>query len=84
MRFWKRTIDNYIAAVGIGNLGEEITESEYNDILAVIHSNPIAADGFGYRLKEDLTWELYELSLVEAEEEITDAEALEILLGGAV
>jgi hypothetical protein len=84
MRFWKRTIDNYIAAVGIGNLGEEVTESEYNDILAAIYSEPIAADGFGYRLRKDYTWEAYELPEAEETEEISDTEALEILLGGAV
>ncbi|MEI3161699.1 MAG: hypothetical protein V8S57_08125 [Oscillospiraceae bacterium] len=36
--------------------GQKITEAEYNAILAVIRNRP-AAEGKGYRLKTDLTWE---------------------------
>lgn len=53
--------------VGIGN----ITETEYNDILSVIRNRHTAPDGYGYRLREDLTWELYELPIVEEAETIT-------------
>lgn len=49
----------------------EITETEYNAILSVIRNMPTAPDGYGYRLREDLTWELYELPIVEEAETIT-------------
>lgn len=64
--------------------GNEITEDEYNRIKAIIDARPEAPAGFAYRLTEKLEWELYELPVVEEEEELTEKEALEILLGGAV
>ena len=81
MRYYKVISDGYILAIGTGNGGEEITETEYSEILSIIQSRP--NDGFGYRLKTDLTWERYELPAVE-DEELTGEEAFEILLGGAV
>lgn len=82
MRFWKIASDSYIVAVGIGNLGEEVTESEYNKLQAVISSAPTAPDGYGYHLREDMTWELYELPTEETDPELTEAEVLDIILGG--
>lgn len=64
--------------------GEEITEAKYNEILLMLHNKPIAEEGFSYRLTADLQWELYEVPIAEESDEITDEEALEILLGGAV
>ena len=61
--------------------GEEITEAKYNEILSMLRNRPEAPAGFGYRLKPDLTWEQYELPVVE-EEELSDGEALSIILGG--
>ena len=84
MRFYKQASNNYIIAVGTGAGGTEITESEYNDIMAIIQSCP-AAEGKGYRLKTDLTWEAYDLPPKPEpsdEDELSDAEALNILLGG--
>ena len=81
MRYYKVISNGYILAVGIGNGGEEIAETEYSEILSIIQSRP--NDGFGYRLKADLMWERYELPAVE-DEELTGEEAFEILLGGAV
>ena len=49
--------------------GEEITETKYNEILSVFHDKPTAPDGFAYRLTKALEWELYELTVVEADEE---------------
>ena len=56
MRYYKKVENDYIPLVGTGHGGEEIAESEYNEILSVIHSAPIK-DGYGHRLKMDLTWE---------------------------
>lgn len=80
-----KTVENgYILGIATNAVGTEITEAEYNEILSVIRSVPTALEGYGYRLKEDLTWEEYKLPEAEETEEITDAEALGILLGGAV
>lgn len=65
--------------------GTEITEAEYNKILSIIRNKPTATDGYDYRLTDALEWELYEAPATEEEdEELTDEQALEILLGGAV
>lgn len=55
--------DGYICGVvaGVGAEISNITEAEYREIKAVLESAPTAPDGFCYRLKEDLEWELYEL-----------------------
>ena len=86
MRYYKIVNVDYLLAVGTGNAGDEITEAEYNNIMDVIRSSPTAPEGYGYRLKFDLTWELYELPVTaeEADPELTAEEALaavKILLG---
>lgn len=60
MRHYKQLSDNYITAIGTGYGGEEITEAEYNAIMAIIRNRP-QAEGKGYRLRADLTWEEYDL-----------------------
>lgn len=83
--FCKLVSNNYIEAIGRGGFGIEITEAEYNNLIEIIHNKPIAESGYDYRLREDLTWELYELPIIPPEdEEISDTEALEIIRGGAV
>ena len=64
--------------------GEEITETEYNEILSMLRSRPEAPEGYAYRLTKDLVWEQYELPPEENDPELSEAEMLEILLGGAV
>ena len=83
MRYYKKSSDGYIQAIGTVYGGEEITKEEYDSIMSVVKTVEHSHDK-GYRLKEDLTWEEYELPKVEEIEEISDTEALEILLGGAV
>lgn len=86
MRYYKLTGSDYLMAIGTGLGGTEITESEYNNILSIIRSRPTPPAGYAYRLKADLTWEQYELP-PEPEpsdtDEITDDEAMAIILGGA-
>lgn len=61
-KYYKFVQDGYILGIMAGDCDKtEITESEYNEILAIIHTVPTAPAGYGYRLKTDLTWELYEL-----------------------
>ena len=85
MRYNKQTSNNYILAIGTGYGGTEITEAEYNEIMAIIQNCP-TAEGKGYRLKTDLTWEEYDLPPVPEpsdDDEISNDEAINILLGGA-
>lgn len=60
--YYKVVENGYI--VGIGTNGNdtvtEITEAEYNEILSVIHSAPVAPEGYIYKLTEGLEWELVE------------------------
>ena len=86
MRYFKIISDEQIVAIGKGSSGAEITETEYNDILAIIRYCPTPPDGKGYRLKTDLTWEEYDLPPEPEpsdEDELSDTQALNILLGGA-
>lgn len=86
MRYYKKTIDGCIVAVGTGNVGEEITETEYNSILSVIQSRPVS-DTQGYRLRTDLTWEAYDLPPEPEpsdDDELSNEEAFNILIGGSV
>ena len=84
MRFYKIVEDGYIPAFGIGSGGVEITIEEYTTLNTLLKNSPEPPEGYDYRLREDLTWEEYELPPVEPvdEEEISDSEALEIITGG--
>lgn len=84
MRYYKNIADDYIISIGTGAGGEEITESVYNELRGIIANRPTdAPEGYGYRLKTDLTWELYELPpMPPIEEDATEEdyqEALEAL-----
>ena len=86
MRHYKQLSDNYITAIGTGPGGTEITETEYNSILSVIQSRP-TLETQGYRLRADLTWEAYDLPPAPEpsdDDEISNEEALNILLGGSI
>ena len=80
MRYYKLIENGYLIAIGTGVGGVEITEEEYNSILAHIRSCPEAPIGYGYRLKEDLMWELYELPVV-PDEEISSDELMTMIEG---
>ena len=86
MRYYAQYNENdTIVAIGTGYGGTEITEAKYNEIMAIIQNRP-TAEGKGYRLKADLTWEEYDLPPVPEpsdDDEISTDEALNILLGGA-
>lgn len=83
MRYCKTVLDGYIVAIGQGGgHGEEITEAEYNSIMAILRNAPTAPDGYAYRLTESLEWEMYETPVEDIDPDLTDSEALSILLGG--
>lgn len=74
MRYYKIVDNGYLISIGTGAGGTEITKAEYNKLLEVIKNKPIAESGNDYRLKEDLTWELYELPVIPEEPEEATAE----------
>lgn len=82
MRYYKVISGGYINSIGIGVAGTEITQAEYAEILDVITNKPAATETTDYLLKEDLTWEEFELDPPDPEEP-TAEEALAVLLGGA-
>ena len=82
MRFYKDINNGYILAIGTGGGGTEITETEYNIIMSVIHSKPQRTETTDYHLKTDLTWEAYDRPVgPDPDPELTPEEALDILLG---
>ena len=82
MRHYKSIDGEYITTIGIGPGNTEITEQEYNAIMDIIHNCPEAPEGYGYKLKTDLTWELYELPpMPEPEESIDAGEVIRLLNG---
>ena len=86
MRYYKQMSGAYIITIGVGLDGTEIAEDEYNEILSTIKNRP-QAEGKGYKLKTDLTWEEYDLPSTPEpsdEDELSDTEALDIILGGMV
>ena len=83
MRYYKQIENGNIIAIGTGGGGLEITETEYNAIMAVIQNKPPRTETTDYHLKTDLTWEEYERP-IEPESEPSDedkAEAYDILTG---
>lgn len=64
MKYYKLTDNGYIVLIGENCGGTEITEDEYNGIMSVIREKPTAPEGYDYKLKTDLTWELYELPII--------------------
>ena len=72
MKYYKTINDGYLVSVGTGTGGTEITESEYNELLSIIHNRPIPQSGYDYKLKADtLTWELVELPPIDDTDEDT-------------
>lgn len=86
MRYYKQVSDESLFAIGTGAGGTEITKAEYDEIMAIIQNRP-AAEGKGYRLKTDLTWEEYDLPPEPEpsdEDELSDTEALNVIMGVTV
>jgi hypothetical protein len=79
MRYYKQIKDNYIMSININSGGIVISEEEYNSIKNVIDSIP-KKNGYGYKLKTDLTIEEYVLPAVEEEaEEATEQDYINAL-----
>lgn len=80
MRYYKNIENGYLIAIGTGAGCIEITKEEYESILSHINNKPEAEEGYDYKLKEDLTWELYELPIV-PKEEISSDELMTMIEG---
>lgn len=61
MKYYKIVENGYILLFGTNCGGTEITREEYDELQEVFQSRPIPEAGYDYRLKEDLTWEQYEV-----------------------
>lgn len=72
--YQKNMENGYIVGLVKGVANGNITEEEYNAILDVIRKKPTAEPGYDYHLKEDLTWEIYELPIPEPEPEEEEAQ----------
>lgn len=74
---------NYIATSRLLPGAEEITEAQYNAMLDILMARPDIPEGYGARLTEALTWELYPLppSRDPADEDISDQELGSMLMG---
>lgn len=77
MKYFILVKDGHIDAIGTGG-GTEITKEKYAQIMEIIRNKP-HKDGYGYRLREDLTWEEYELPKPEEDENIDPTEIAEAL-----
>ena len=98
MRYYAQySDDNKLIAIGTGYGGTEITESEYNALLAEIrekaalvdklYGGEITIDAVPVEWQEEIQRRVDERIAAEGaaeEQDITAEEALDILLGGAV
>lgn len=59
--------DGYIHGVvqGVNPENSNSTEEEYIKIKTILENAPTAPDGFYYRLKDTLNWELCEMPIIE-------------------
>ena len=96
MRYYKQISDESLLAIGTGPGGTEITESEYNALLAEIrekaalvdklYSGEITIDEVPADWKDEIQRRVDERVAAEGsaeEQDIPAEEALDILLGGA-
>lgn len=79
----KVVVDGYILGLGIIENGGNIDEKEYNRLSAIFSSMPISPVGYYYALRDsDEEWELIKMP-DPMNDDIDDAEAFDIIFGGA-
>lgn len=83
-KYFKNIEGDHLTSISTGTGGEEITKEEYENILSVVRNCPTADVGKVYKLRTDLTWELVEAPAEPVDDEISNDEALNIILGGEV
>jgi len=85
MKYFVKTDGGFVVSFGTSDrqIEIEISKETYEAISSEVANKPTAPNGYQYMLRAvDLQWELVELPPM-PEPELTDEEALEILLGGA-
>lgn len=68
MKYYRNIADGYIVSLEKRETsanGDEITETQYNEIISLLGNRPIAPDGYAYRLTAKMEWELCEITDVE-------------------
>lgn len=61
-----------------------LTEDEKEDVIQLLSNRPQAEEGYQYELRADnYEWELVPIPTPSEDDEITDEEALAIIMGGA-
>lgn len=83
MHYYKTVESGYILSIGMGEGGNGISRTEYEELAATIAAKPHPSGSTDYRLRTDLTWEPFAIEPQPTETEINNEEALEIILGGA-
>ena len=73
--------NGYIISIGTAQAGEKISKELFDEILNVIKAKPKKEGTTDYRLKEDLTWEAYEVEPIPEPEEADPEEIINILTG---
>ena len=75
---------DYIVGIGTTEnfVRNPVSEDEAATIRDTLTRKPTPPVGFGYRLKTDQTWELYELPTEDPDPDLTAEEALSIIMGG--
>ena len=95
MRYYAKYTNNKLIAIGTGNGGTEITEAEYNALLAEIrekaalvdklYSGEITIDAVPVEWQEEIQQRVNERIAAEGaaeEQDVSAEEALNIILGG--
>ena len=62
MLYYKNIVDGYITSLEKRETpasGDEITETQYNEIMSMLRNRPTAPNGYAYRLTANMEWELY-------------------------
>ena len=81
--FYKIVENGFITGFGTNGSASttKITKTEYNSLVAFFKTRPVAPAGEAYLMRDDpREWVLVDIPPLP--EEITDSEALEIILGG--
>lgn len=79
-KYFKNIDDEYITYIGTGCGSTEITQEEYENILSIIHNRPIPEDGYDYKLRTDLTWELAKVEITSDDDREISSDELAYML----
>lgn len=79
MKYYKTDSGFFASPIAVES-AVEISEAEYKHIKSIVDNKPNAPDGYAYRLTVDLQWELFELPIVEEDEEVSTEEVLAELM----